>query len=539
MAAATVTPSFAPGRYVLVRLLSFLLVAAIAFVVERQVVPSLNNYDATLIVRSLLYASLAVSLNLINGITGQFSVGHAAFFLVGAYVSGYVTRNYFESQDPLLWITGMTVVGGVAAAIAGIVVGLPSLRLRGDYLAVATLGFGEIIRIIVQNQDGKNLSFGGLDLGGAFGLNKIDKLTHVWHVVVLFILIVALCRNLLKTSHGLSFLAVREDELAAEATGVNTTRTKVVAFVLGAAMAGMVGTLFAHHEGFITPVTFDMSTSFLILTMVVIGGTGSITGAALAGAALKLLEEALRKIDQIPAIDLLGYIVSALLVLLLVKTLRRSRFGENGRHVFLSLLGAVALAGAVVKGLALSGDADSGYVRFVGWAMLAVGSLSILFIVVALVRRVGATVGERMLTGLGWAGALIALVGCYVHWFTGVSVVIKVSVIAMLLALAAFTTLSGHGRRGMPAFGAVVALFGSLIVVKMPVTMALHSVPFIEDNLKDTLYSPNNLRMAIFAFLLVVVMLVRPIGVLGHHEFSWDLVKRMFGMKHKQQEIAV
>lgn len=244
-----------------------------------------NDYIQRLVAFAGLYVILAVSLNLINGITGQFSVGHAAFYQVGAYVSGYVSLTNYHGQPIVLWAIMMMVVGAAAAGIAGLIVGLPSLRLKGDYLAIVTLGFGEIIRIIVQNTQAVGMSAG-------FNVSPgIKSIALIWIVAITSI---AVCRNLLKTAHGLPFLAVREDEVASLAMGVNITATKVIAFVVGSAFAGIAGTLLALHEQFLTPQLFGMDVSFIILTMVVLGGTGSITGSAVCAIFLSLLPELLR-----------------------------------------------------------------------------------------------------------------------------------------------------------------------------------------------------------------------------------------------------
>ncbi|HXH61528.1 MAG TPA: branched-chain amino acid ABC transporter permease, partial [Fimbriimonadaceae bacterium] len=273
-----------------------------------------QEYLSRMVFLAGLYVILSVSLNIINGICGQFSIGHAAFYQIGAYATGYLTATYFADPrsnkhfalwleqflvvmraHPLLWLVVLMVVGAVATGIVGIVVGLPSLKLRGDYLAIVTLGFGEIIRIATINVN---------EIGGAYGLQGIVKIHPLWLVWLLAIACIAVSRNLLKSAHGLTFLAVREDEVAASAMGVNTTKTKVVAFILGSMFAGAAGVLFAHHEGFITPDNFKMEISFIILTMVVIGGTGSITGSTLAGIALFSIPEYLRDAKSADGIPL-------------------------------------------------------------------------------------------------------------------------------------------------------------------------------------------------------------------------------------------
>lgn len=286
-----------------------------------------------------LYVTLSVSLNLINGITGQFSMGHAAFYQVGAYTAGYLSLNQARNwglDGPSLMIALMF-AGALGAAAAGLIVGLPSLRLRGDYLAVVTLGFGEIIRIIAQNSQA---------LGGAYGLQRIPKFQLLWLIWLLAIVCIAVCRNLLKTAHGLPYLAVREDEIASSAMGVNVTGVKVTAFVLGSAFAGAAGALLANFETFISPTMFTMDLSFIILTMVVLGGTGSITGSAIAAVVLFYLPEALRDIQPVTGASLLGAVVGVVFAVIAVKRIIDRFHGDKSRKVLLyigSVLGGVAV----------------------------------------------------------------------------------------------------------------------------------------------------------------------------------------------------
>jgi branched-chain amino acid transport system permease protein len=261
-----------------------------AFLIELMSHQYLTDYAQRLVVLIGLFVTLSVSLNLINGITGQFSIGHAAFYQIGAYFTGYISIRFYQTfghdvGGGLPWLILMMGVGAIGAAVAGLVVGLPSLRLRGDYLAIVTMGFGEIVRIVVQNQPA---------LGGAYGMQKIPPVKSIFLVWVLAFVCIAVCRNLLKTARGLTFVSVREDEVASSAMGVNVTRVKVTAFMLGAAFAGAAGVLFSHYETFITPTEFTMDVSFIILTMVVLGGTGSITGSIFAAVFLSYLPEYLR-----------------------------------------------------------------------------------------------------------------------------------------------------------------------------------------------------------------------------------------------------
>ena len=211
---------------------------------------------------------MSVSLNLINGYTGQFSLGHAGFMAIGAYMSAVLTTNF---QVPFL---GALIAGGLGAMLLGLLIGLPTLRLRGDYLAIATLGLGEIIRITIMN-----IQY----VGGAAGFMGIPhKTTFTWvFFVMLFVLFFV--KNFINSSHGRACIAVRENEIAAEAMGINTTKYKVMAFAIGAGFAGVAGGLFAHCFYIINPTSFTFMASFNYLIMVVLGGLGSITG-SIAGA---------------------------------------------------------------------------------------------------------------------------------------------------------------------------------------------------------------------------------------------------------------
>jgi branched-chain amino acid transport system permease protein len=211
---------------------------------------------------------LAVSLNLINGYTGQFSLGHAGFMAVGAYMSVVLTTNFHVAFLPAL------IVGGLAAAFLGFLIGIPTLRLRGDYLAIATLGLGEIIRVVIMNVQ---------YVGGAAGFKGIPH--HTTFAWVFFIMLFTLffIKNFVNSAPGRACIAIRENEIAAEAMGINTTKYKVMAFALGAGFAGVAGGLFAHCFYIINPASFTFLASFNYLIMVVLGGLGSITG-SIAGA---------------------------------------------------------------------------------------------------------------------------------------------------------------------------------------------------------------------------------------------------------------
>jgi branched-chain amino acid transport system permease protein len=273
-----------------------------------------DAYFLKIIILSGINIILAVSLNLVNGHTGQFSMGHAGFMSVGAYISALITLRYGAGvsgntiYEALLFLIALCIGGGVAA-FSGLLVGMPSLRLRGDYLAIVTLGFGEIIRVILLNLE---------IVGGARGLPGIPKYTNFGWVYTFVLVTVFFCWRIINASYGRSFLAVREDEIAAEAAGVPTTKSKVKAFVLGAFFSGLAGGLFAHDLQYLNPPIFDFNRSFEIIIMVVMGGSGSITGAIIAAIILTGLKEALRPLQEITGVDLRMIIYSSMLIIIML-----------------------------------------------------------------------------------------------------------------------------------------------------------------------------------------------------------------------------
>lgn len=253
---------------------------------------SLNPYYFTVIIYIGINIILASSLNLINGFAGQFSLGHAGFMALGAYGAAVMTRAVDATAgDPMsiAFLPVALIVGGVVAAVAGLVVGIPSLRLRGDYLAITTLGFGEIIRVVIQN-----IEF----LGGARGFTGIPKLTDFFWVFAFVGIVVFVISNLINSTYGKGFLSLRDDEIAAQAMGIDTTKYKVVAFVTGAFFAGIAGGLYAHFVSYINPGQFSFLKSIEIVVMVIVGGMGSTVGVILAAIILTILPEALRGIAE-------------------------------------------------------------------------------------------------------------------------------------------------------------------------------------------------------------------------------------------------
>jgi len=238
---------------------------------------------------------LAVSLNIVNGMTGQFSIGHAGFMAVGAYTAGKLSLLIKDVAiaglpgvvSDQVQSLGTLLAGGIAAAVCGFIVGLPSLRLRGDYLAIVTLGFGEIIRVVVQNLEA---------FGRALGLSGIPQTSSLFAVWFCVFLVVLVSRRIVGSTHGRSLWAIREDEVAAEAMGVDTTSYKVRAFVISSFFAGVAGGLFAHFVPIINPGSFTFVKSIEVVVMVVAGGLGSTTGAIVAAIFLTLLPEALRSL---------------------------------------------------------------------------------------------------------------------------------------------------------------------------------------------------------------------------------------------------
>jgi branched-chain amino acid transport system permease protein len=249
---------------------------------------------------------LAVSLNLINGYTGQFSLGHAGFMAVGAYTAAVITNqfgelNTFFSGTVFL---GALLAGGLLAAVAGLLVGIPTLRLRGDYLAIVTLGFGEIIRVVFQNMQ---------SVGGARGLSVMHGWTIFFWAFGFAAVTVYVVTALVHSTYGRGFIAVRDDEIAAAAMGINPTKYKVTAFVVGAFFAGIAGGLYAHSKQFLTPGGFGFMESISIVVMVILGGMGNTIGVIIAAILLTLLPEFLRPVAEYRMI-----IYSLLLIILML-----------------------------------------------------------------------------------------------------------------------------------------------------------------------------------------------------------------------------
>ena len=230
-----------------------------------------------------IYVLLAASLNLTTGVLGELVLGHAGFMSIGAYTAALFTLHM--DLPGMVEFPLALLVGGGLAAVFGVFIGMPALRLRGDYLAIVTLGFGEIIRVVIQN-----LTI----TGGGRGLYGIDEYTTFPWVFWIAALSVAVMYSMIGTRQGRAILSLRENEIAAEAMGVPSTRYKVLAFTLSSFFAGVAGGLYAHYITVLDPATFDFNMSIEILVMVVLGGMGSFTGSVLAAVVLTLLPELLR-----------------------------------------------------------------------------------------------------------------------------------------------------------------------------------------------------------------------------------------------------
>jgi len=297
----------------------FLLIAiALSFLVSLGA-SHINSYRLFIAYDIGINIILAVSLNLINGYTGQFSLGHAGFMAVGGYTAAIITNQFNELNSFAAGaiFLGALLAGGLLAAIAGLLVGLPTLRLRGDYLAIVTLGFGEIIRVIFQNMNA---------VGAARGYSVMHGWTNFFWTFGFAAVTVYVVTSLVHSTYGRGFIAVRDDEVAAEAMGVNTTKYKVTAFVVGAFFAGIAGGLYAHSKQFLTPGGFNFMESIAIVVMVILGGMGNTPGVILAAILLTVLPEILRPVAQY------RMIIYSLLLIVLMLTRPQGLFNFNWRR---------------------------------------------------------------------------------------------------------------------------------------------------------------------------------------------------------------
>lgn len=306
---------------------------ALAFLIIQLLinVRIIKDYQQMTLTTICINIILAVSLNLITGFTGQFSLGHAGFMSIGAYTCAIITLRMPTVGGFLLGLFA----GAVAAALVGFIVGLPTLRLRGDYLAIATLGMSEIIKIVFLNLEITN---------GAAGLSSIPQFVNWSWLFVFTAGTILLITNFLKSSHGRACISIREDEIAAEAMGINTTKYKVISFAIGAFCAGIAGALYASYFFVIKPTTFGFLKSVDILVIVVLGGMGSISGSVLAAILLALISTFLQSFPELRMV-----IYALLLIIIMIfrpqglmgsKEISLSIFGKLG-NIFSSRKGRV------------------------------------------------------------------------------------------------------------------------------------------------------------------------------------------------------
>lgn len=312
---------------------------------------SIDPYYYTVLIYIGINIILATSLNLINGYTGQFSLGHAGFMAIGGYLSAAIS-TYFAPFFIDTFGTGtfgqiisfiiVLLLGGTAAAVAGIIVGVPSLRLKGDYLAITTLGFAEIIRVIIQSLNivGASQGFRGVyifqngvkstdiptELANVpYVFYSVPKYTNFFWTFMFVAIIIYFVHNLINSTYGRGFLAVKDDEVAAESMGVNTTKFKVIAFVSGAFFAGIAGSLYSHFNLYINPEDFNFLKSVEIVVMVILGGMGSMIGVIIAAIVLTILPELLRNVAEY------RMIIYALLLIVMMLTRPQGLFGVSLR----------------------------------------------------------------------------------------------------------------------------------------------------------------------------------------------------------------
>ena len=324
--------------YFILKIATILMIVVFVFIAQR-------NFDAY-IVRILnlcgIYVILGVSLNLINGFTGQFSLGHAGFMAIGAYVSALLYMspelkevNYFIT--PLIWPLSVIqipfvfslIIAGLVSAGVGFLVGAPCLRLKGDYLAIVTFGFSEIIRVIFCNLQSIT--------NGPLGLKGLPSYTNLWWTCGIAIFTVWFIKNLVNSSYGRALKSIREDEVAAEAMGINLFYHKVLSFVVGAFFAGIAGALLGSLVMTIDPNTFSFFMTFQIIIIVIVGGIGSISGTVISATIFAILMEVLRSVESpmrlfglnIPGIPGMRMLIFSILLMIVVLFFHQGIMGNK------------------------------------------------------------------------------------------------------------------------------------------------------------------------------------------------------------------
>jgi branched-chain amino acid transport system permease protein len=285
-----------------------------------------------------IYIILAVSLNITNGFAGLFSLGHPGFMAIGGYVTAILTfpvaRKTMFLELPQ-WLANLQlpflpalIIGGACAGITAVGVGLPVLRLRGHYLAVATMGFLIIVQVLIINWQSVTR--------GPLGLNGLQPLTNLWWVYPWVLITVYVSWKIKFSSYGRRMLSVREDETAAQCLGVNLFKTRVTALVIGAFFAGVAGGLWAHLVTAITPASFSLIMAFNIVVMVVVGGTGSISGSFIAAIIFTVLTEIFRPLEEFLGVYGIGEVMMALILILILIYRPQGLFGSREPGILLA-----------------------------------------------------------------------------------------------------------------------------------------------------------------------------------------------------------
>jgi branched-chain amino acid transport system permease protein len=324
--------------YILLKIATILIIFIFIFIAQR----SFDAYIIRILNLCGIYVILGVSLNLINGFTGQFSLGHAGFMAIGAYVSALLYTspeikevNYFIT--PLIWPLNIIqipfifslIMAGLVSAGVGFLVGAPCLRLKGDYLAIVTFGFSEIIRVLFCNLQSIT--------NGPLGLKGLPSYTNLWWTWGIAIFTVWFIKNLINSSYGRALKSIREDEIAAEAMGVKLFYHKVLSFIVGAFFAGIAGALLGSLVMTIDPNTFSFFMTFQIIIIVVVGGLGSITGTVIVGALFAILMEVLRSVESpmslfglnIPGIPGMRMLLFSILLMIVVLFFHQGLMGTK------------------------------------------------------------------------------------------------------------------------------------------------------------------------------------------------------------------
>lgn len=292
-------------------ILLILAAAFFALIKGLQFTGVLNAYWQLVLDQALVTVIGALGLSLIYGFTGQFSLGHAAFYGLGAYTAGAIDKVYGNGNILFFFIS--ILAGAMLAGVVALVIGLPILRLRSDYLGIATLGFGIIVKVGMDNAN-KLIPV----LGGATGMSGTPQTAHFDLIFVLVLIVILLVRNFVFSTYGRACTSIREDEIAADIMGINTTRFKVLAFVLGCSLAGLAGGIYAHRYPFLHPASFDFLKSFDFLLIVVLGGLGSMTGTIVTAIGWGFLMEVLRAVLGENFIDWRGVIYALILIVAII-----------------------------------------------------------------------------------------------------------------------------------------------------------------------------------------------------------------------------